>query len=103
MSFGVVWKPAAEEDISAIAAQYPIAASQILDHIDRLAENPVALARRPSFPHPLYPKYQFWIKDVDDGHHLFVTVLFSYLPGEKDIAIHFIGRQLVPKNYPLGP
>jgi len=103
MPYGVVWKPAAEEDFEAIAALNPIAASQVLDRIDRLADDPVVLARQPSFPHPLFPKYQFWIEDVDDQHHLYVTVLFSYVQGKQDIAIEFIGRQLVPKDSPLGP
>jgi hypothetical protein len=103
MPYGVVWKPTAEQDLDAIAAKYPVQASQILDHIDRLAEDPAALARKPSFPHPLYPKYQFWIEHADESHNIYVTVLFNYEPGGKDIAIHFIGWQLVPKDYPLGP
>src|SRR5579859_1779881 len=102
MPYGVVWKRPAEEDFDAIAAAHPLAASQILDQIDRLAEDPVALARKPSFPHPLFPKYQFWIEDVDDLHHLYVTVLFSHVPGKQEIAIEYIGRQFVPRDYPFG-
>ena len=103
MPYGVVWKPAAEEDLEAIAAINPVAASQVLDQIDQLAQDPAALARNPSFPHPLFPKYQFWIEDVDDLHHLYVTVIFRYVPDQQEIAIEFIGRQLVPKDYPFGP
>jgi Txe/YoeB family toxin of Txe-Axe toxin-antitoxin module len=103
MPYGVVWKPAAEADFDAIVALNAIVASKVLDQIDRLAENSQALAGKPSFPHPLLPKYQFWVEDIDQQHHLYVTVLFRFAANALDIAIEFIGRSLVPKDYPLGP
>ena len=98
MPFGVVWSGEAEADFDAIAGQHPVAASQILDQIDLLAEDPVAVARRPSFPNPLLPKHQFWVNA--EGGRLYVTVLFRYLPGEKDIEIRAIGRQFVSDDDP---
>jgi hypothetical protein len=35
-------------------------ASYVLDQLDTLAADPVGLSRPPSFPHPLFQKYQFF-------------------------------------------
>lgn len=65
-------------------------ASHVLDQLDRLAEDPVGLSRPPSFPHPLYQKYQFfWPPDAPPEAHL--TVLFQFSQDETTLHIIAIG------------
>jgi len=89
MNYGVRWKPEADEDFDRIASRHPIAASFILDQVDKLAEDPVRMGRRPSFPHQLLPKLQFWAPA--DNVLLHVTVLFRYSQDERWIEIVAIG------------
>lgn len=101
MPFAIVWSRRGDEDFERLAAENPVAASQILDQIERLAENPIGLALPPSFPNPLLPKYVFWIS-IENGFW-FVTVLFRYLDDEETIEIRGIARQFVPRDNPLAP
>jgi hypothetical protein len=103
MSYRVVWGTSGDEDFHAIAATDPIAASKLLDQIDRFAENPVTHARAPGLPHISYPKFQFWIPTDDGEENFYFTVLFAYLKNEDAIEIVGIARQRVPLDYPFGP
>jgi hypothetical protein len=85
MAYGVRYTAEAEADLARIAERDPVAASIILDELDRLAQDPVGLSRRPSFPHRPFQKYQFTAGDQ------FVTVLFVYSSDETDIEIQAIG------------
>ena len=89
MSYGVRWKPEADEDFARIAARHPVAPSFILDQIDRLAEDPIRLCRRPSFPHLPLPKFQFWA--TAERVFLHVTVLFRYAQDEQFLEVLAIG------------
>ena len=89
MGYGVIFSAEAEEDIERIASKYPVVASRILDEVEKLAADPVALSLRPGFPHLLMPKYQFW-SDIDSGACQ-VTILFRYASNESDIVIQMIG------------
>lgn len=86
MSYAVVWEPDAQQDLDRLP---PLLASVILDEIDRLAQRPTELSLPPSFPHPLFPKYQFW--GFNGKHRYHVTVLFQYSQDERSIHILYIG------------
>jgi hypothetical protein len=101
MPFAIVWSRRGDEDFERLAAENPIAASQILEQIDHLAADSVGLALPPSFPNPLLPKYTFWIPV--EGGFWFVTVLFRHLGDEASIEIRGIARQFVPADNPLAP
>jgi hypothetical protein len=91
VAYGVAFKPEADADLARVASADPVAASIVLDAIDRLATDPVNLSRKPSFPHRPFQKYQFWAAD------LFVTVLFSYGPDEQSLIIEGIGFVARPR------
>ncbi len=57
MSYDVRLTPDAERDYARLP---PMLASYVLDQLDTLAADPVGLSRPPSFPHPLFQKYQFF-------------------------------------------
>jgi hypothetical protein len=103
MPFGVIWHTIADADLGALARRDAVAASLVLDQIyETLAVDLVSVALRPSFPHPLLPKFQFWVNATGGRFH--VTVLFRYLTNEKDIEIRAIGWVFVgdEENYPFG-
>ena len=86
MSYDVRLTPDAERDYARLQ---PLLASHVHDQLERLAADPVGLSQRPSFPHPLYQKYQFfWPPDSEDVH---VTILFQYSQDETAIEIVGIG------------
>ena len=85
MSYRVVFGTRAEEDFEHIAD--PILQSHVLDQLDRLAADPLALSRRGGFPHLFGQKYQFWSPD----HRTHFTVLFVFGEGEDVIHVLDIG------------
>jgi hypothetical protein len=85
MAYGVRYTAEAEADLARISSIDPVAASTILDEIDRLAADPVSLSRKPGFPHRPFQKYQF------NAGGLIVTILFQYSADEQDIEIQAIG------------
>ena len=85
MAYGVRYTAEAEADLARISSVDPVAASTILDQIDRLAADPASLSRKPGFPHRPFQKYQF------SAGGFFVTVLFQYSADETDIEIRAIG------------
>jgi hypothetical protein len=89
MSYAVSLTPDAESDLARLPA---LLASYVLDQLDRLAENPVALSKPPSFPHTLHQKYQFfWPPDAPAEAH--ITILFQY---SQDVTtIHIVGIGIV--------
>lgn len=60
MPYDVSYEKEAEEDIDRIAGIDPLLASYVMDQIDECAKDPVNRSRPASFPHRLYPKFQFW-------------------------------------------
>ena len=89
MSYAVSLTPDAESDLSRLPA---LLASYVLDQLDLLAENPVALSKPPSFPHPLFQKYQFfWPPDGPAETH--VTILFHY--SQDETTLHIVGIGIV--------
>lgn len=87
MSYQVRLSPVAEGDLSRMNGML---AHHVLDQLEQLAGNPVGLSRPPSFPHPLYQKYQFfWPPDAQPEAH--VTVLFQYSQDETALEIVAIG------------
>jgi hypothetical protein len=87
MSYAVELTPTAERDLNALP---PMLASHVLDHLDRLAADPVRLSRRGAFPHPLHQKYQFtWPPDAPLEAE--VTILFRYSQDETALEIVGIG------------
>ena len=89
MSYAVSLTPDAESDLARLPA---LLASYVLDQIDLLAQNPVALSQPPSFPHTLYQKYQFfWPPDAPAEVH--VTILFQY--SQDETTLHIVGNGIV--------
>ena len=87
MSYAVRLTPDAERDLARLS---PMLASHTLDQLDRLAADPVRLSRPPSFPHPLFQKYQFfWPPDAPLEAQ--VTILFRYSQDETAIEVVGIG------------
>jgi hypothetical protein len=87
MSYVAKLTPDAEADLARLP---PMVASHVLDQLDRLAADPVGLSQPPSFPHPLYQKYQFpW--PPDGPLESMLTILFVYSQDETTIEVVGIG------------
>jgi hypothetical protein len=87
MSYATSLTPDAEDDLGRLSGML---ASHVLDQLDRLAKDPVGLSRPPSFPHPLYQKYQFsWPPNAPP--EAYVTIRFQYSQDETTLHILYIG------------
>jgi hypothetical protein len=87
MSYAVSLTSEAERDLARLP---PMLASHVLDQLEVLAKDPVRLSRPPSFPHPLYQKYQFfWPPDAPPEAH--ITILFRYSQDETTLEVVGIG------------
>jgi hypothetical protein len=84
MSYAVVWGPEAEADYAKLP---PLVQSRLLDEIDRLAEDPVALSGKSHFPYrPDRQMFRVTIEG-DEGGTYYVYVLFKYLTNEASLYI----------------
>ena len=74
MSYAVVLGPEAEEDLARLP---PLVASFLLDELDRLAADPVALSRPSHVPYP--PNAQaFRTRFEHEGVRYFFHIQFKY-------------------------
>jgi hypothetical protein len=91
MSYAVVWGPEAEADYAKLPA---LVQSHLLDEIDRLASDPVALSVRSHFPYR--PDRQMFrvSRENEDGRTYFLYVLFKYAPDERTIRLTEIAVQV---------
>ena len=85
MPFAVEWEDEAEQDLDTLP---PLIASQVLDQIDRLAEDPVRLSK-PSF-FPYRPAQAFRFPCSFEGRTYHVTILFRYRADEQGIILELI-------------
>jgi len=87
MAYAVDWAAQAEDDLGRLD---PMDASNVLDQVDRLADNPGGLSSPPGFPHPegLW-KFNFWGRD--DSRRNYFTVLFSWAKTDDRLVIVGIG------------
>jgi hypothetical protein len=87
MSYTISLTTDAESDLARFP---PMLASHVLDQLDRLAADPVGLSRPPSFPHPLYQKFEFFWPP-NGPPEAYVTVLFQYSQDETALIVMMIG------------
>ena len=91
MPYAVEYTPKAEADLDKLR---PLIASFILDEIDRLAIDPVALGRKSFFPHPI--DRQVFETRYEAGNLTYVfRIFFRYKPGETTLVILAIFTQTI--------
>jgi hypothetical protein len=91
MGFGVDWEAEAEEDLAHLP---PVLASFVLDEVDHLAGNPVALSKPSHFPYRPAQAYPFSCEF--EGRTYYLTVLFHYRQDEQAIVLDAIGCMPLP-------
>ena len=89
MSYGVEFAAEAEADLAALP---PIAASLLLDEVERLATDPVGLSRKSHFPY-LPGRQLFSTRCTAEGATYVFTVLFRYGQDEQTLYILQIAMQ----------
>jgi hypothetical protein len=89
MSYGVEFAAEAEADLAALP---PVAASLLLDEIERLATDPVGLSRKSHFPF-LPGRQLFSTRCAAEGTTYVFTVLFRYGQDEQALYILQIATQ----------
>ena len=95
MSYAVVWGPEAEDDYAKLPQ--PVQ-SRLLDEIDRLAADPVALSVKSHFPYR--PDRQMFRATIEDesGRTFYLYVLFKYLADETSIYLSEIAFQVTGQS-----
>jgi hypothetical protein len=83
VGYKIAWEPEALEVLDRLE---PLSASQLLDQIDRLAEDPARLSHRSSITYVV--KHQYFECDIE-GY--FVVVFFQYGQDEQTIYITDLG------------
>ena len=92
MSYGAEFTRRASDDLAKLP---PVTASAVVDGIELLAQDPVALGRPSHFPYlPGRQMYQFWVETAEGRY--WVTVLFRFHPDERRIIVLDIAAQDVP-------
>jgi hypothetical protein len=83
MGYGVELTRQADEDLDKLPA---VVASRMLDELDRLAEDPVALSKPSHFPY--LPGRQLFQTRIDAEDRVWwFTVLFRYSEDERNLII----------------
>jgi hypothetical protein len=90
MSYGVEFTAQADDDLAKLP---PLVASNVLDQLERLAEDPVGLARPSRFPFlPGRMMFQF---NAEVEGSWWITALFRYSEDERRIIILDLSAQQV--------